>query len=147
MNVSLPRFSPDGEWIAYYRRAQGGPQNHSFGLYIMPSSCLSTPAIWEQNSVGPYPSDAVFAWSPIGSNMVTNVNGHIQIYTIEERTLKQIREFDSLASLCTVSWSPTGEEIIFTADNLSKLSLKTKSVVTIQTDMKDACIVNWVTIP
>jgi hypothetical protein len=143
---SSPQISPNGKWVAYYRKPQGGLQSRSFGLYIMPTSCFAKIDNCESQSKGPFEAFGIYSWSPNNKYLATNLNNKIRIYSVGENSLENHIDLNEISSYCEISWAPDSNRIIYSQDWLYEYSLTNKSVLPIQGIDPNACIVNWIRI-
>lgn len=98
-----PKWSPDGAKIAFLSE-RGGTYN-MFALYIMNSDGTDVQAVTETG----YPEDAVYSWSPDGTQIVISSNNTfngIHIIDIKSKTSHQLMDWTTPANVFWPSWQP-----------------------------------------
>ena len=124
--VVSPRFSPDGNYIAYSSYHSG---NQSLYLTDLRQSKI-TRAISRRKGLNMGP-----AWSPDGKKMVVTLSkdGSPDLYLID-REGKMIRRLTAKAGInVSPSWSPDGKELAFVSDRSGSphiyiMNMKARSV-------------------
>ncbi|MCH6198663.1 hypothetical protein MMU07_03660 [Aquiflexum sp. LQ15W] len=87
---SYPKFSPDGEWIAYYHFDAGSPKNPDYptGLYIIDRNGQNRKLVLEGIHLNP-------AWSPDGQWLVFSSSGLIQKCKSNGDNLSSLKSMES----------------------------------------------------
>ena len=136
----FPRWSPDGEWIAYTEEAAGGPWLSSGpvgpdvgqgpqGPVFPGANAPSRPEaeLWLQAADGSGEpvritnvagDDRSSAWSPDGARLVfdSTRDGNTELYVVDADGSNPVRLTDEAGEDWAASWSPDGRTIAFTSD-------------------------------
>jgi len=136
----LPRWSPDGAWIAFTAETQGGPwmragplgpesgfgplgpgfggspvANRPDAEMLLVAVDGSSPAVPITESLG---DDRSGSWSPDGRQLAFDAtrDGNTEIYIVDVDGSNPARLTDSPAEDWAPSWSPDGNRIAFASD-------------------------------
>jgi len=136
----LPRWSPDGEWIAYTDEAPGGPWISSGPVGPAVGQGPQGPVFPEANAAGipeaelwrvaangtAAPTqithvggdDRSGSWSPDGKRLAfdSTRDGNTELYAIDADGTNTVRLTDEPGGDWAASWSPDGSKIAFTSD-------------------------------
>ncbi|HEX5014962.1 MAG TPA: hypothetical protein VFV72_12480 [Candidatus Limnocylindrales bacterium] len=135
----LPRWSPDGAWIAYTDEAPGGPWISSGpvgpavgqgpqGPVFPQANAAGIPEaeLWRVPAGGGSPEqitavagdDRSGSWSPDGNRLVfdSTRDGNTELYAIDADGSDTVRLTDDPGGDWAACWSPDGDQIAFTSD-------------------------------
>lgn len=135
----LPRWSPDGVWIAYTDEAPGGPWISSGPVGPAVGQGPQGPVFPEANAAGipeaelwRVPAaggtaeqitavggdDRSGSWSPDGTRLVfdSTRDGNTELYAIDADGSNTVRLTDEPGGDWAASWAPDGSRIAFTSD-------------------------------
>ena len=110
-----PRYSPDGNRVAFRRRASDG----STDIYIVDANesgnAAARPAINVTNMNG---DEIEFQWSPNGRHLVfvTDTDGNYEIYSLDTEDRASTRLTQNRVQDRGPDWSPSGGSILFVSD-------------------------------
>lgn len=108
-----PRWSPDGELIAFVRRPEGFGINRQVEIRVM-----APEGSWEKTLLAGMWNIAGLAWSPDGKKLAFiggEVGSHWAIHLLDVGTgsLVPVTDKDKIRSFDDLAWSPDGERIAF----------------------------------
>lgn len=136
-----PKFSPDGELLAYTSYHPGNPN-----LYITNwQEAKSTKAISRRPGLNLAP-----AWSPDGNTMVITLSadGNPDLYLIDTEGTIISRLTKDTGINVSATWSPDGKQIVFVSDRTGNpqiyvMNIKTKTVKRITFQGNDNTEPSW----
>lgn len=111
-----PAWSPDGRLLVF-----SSGRNGNFDLYLLDIACLARPegcAGSERQLTASQGYEEWPAWSPDGGQLafVSDVEGNVELYTINTDGSNQQRITDHPAADWPVTWSPDGRWLLFASD-------------------------------
>ena len=123
--LGTPNFSPDGKWIMFYNFPLQ-KENRQSGLYLLPASCINNPRACQEQVLGPFWHDNMWAideeyssvWSPDSNEIVmagkfeSNESMGMLIFNIETQEFTEIDLGVSFAP-AHFHWSEDGNYISF----------------------------------
>ncbi len=116
-SCTLPVFSPDGKWRAYYRGPNRSGVSDTRGLYLIDTACLAEPATCMDTDRGPFGLFSPQTWSPDGRYLAGDNGSTIYIFRVQDGTVSQVQAIETDDVVEAISWSPDGEWIAFTSFN------------------------------
>lgn len=145
---NIPRYSPNGEWISYFNLADI-PFSENDGVYLTNTTCFNQIESCKNDTVGPIWSEVAgipgngnfFAWSPDSQKLV--LPGHNRLYIYDVRTGVS-NEFPIDIQANMVSWSPAGDVIAFSGNDIYLVSFEGANQ---ERTLNDAWLLGWLVIP
>jgi len=105
-----PSWSPDGQWLAYYRNEEKSGIHTLDGIYLLNMACTEYGC---KKQIGPILSDSNPIWSQ-NNELVVSEFGSISFFEVRDNSLIFIRKYESgIENVVSVSLSPDGEHIAF----------------------------------
>ncbi len=114
----FPRCSPDGRWVAFYRRQPpAGKGAVETRLCVMPAALGSPVTTLDLEDLSLTIGNWMFAWSPDGSSLVFTADdgtGNVDLYSIPRQgghpdRITLMQGLDAIPD-----WSPDGQQIAYT---------------------------------
>ena len=128
--ASFPDWSPDGEKIIYMSETNTNKQEYN--IFVINTDGSNLIQLTDNSCVNTYPK-----WSPDGNKIafISNRNGSFDLFTMDVNgrnvkylaTLTNIQTLDIIEAL-SLSWSPDGSKIAFTAESQGNFDIFTINV-------------------
>ncbi|KAA3648179.1 MAG: WD40 repeat domain-containing protein [Chloroflexi bacterium] len=117
ISLLFPIWSPDGEWIAYYRHNLSVPifTDPNDGVYITNTICLEEPTSCYEHTTGPilpFRNQYKVVWSP-NSRYLAMLSGLNKIYIYDFVEQEAMIAVDGLENLNGLTWSYDSTRIFF----------------------------------
>jgi len=150
-----PEWSPDGKWIAYYRRVSPFPVD---GPYLVDASCLADPLTCNAKTHRLVMLEGVLAWSPDSRYVAIgpfdeNKSNTISIFdTQSSQLVRKLKVELGYGPINTMSWSPDGKWIAFTPRDANGIFLipaesGEPTLLYADFDTEGKQVVFWLTVP
>lgn len=123
-HLGTPVFSPDGNWILYFDVTAKNELDEKNGLYLMPSSCISSPETCKDQTLGPFITENIYlsdedrttVWSPDSSKILVrrkNPHGFMIFDLVTMEFVELGLELDNLSR--NLNWLAEDDLILFTS--------------------------------
>jgi len=110
-SCSVPLWSPDGRWLAFYRALGGSGTSQLTGLQILDMTCSSGLAnCWRDKSgVDTYPS---FSWSPDSQLLASVENDNVLVFQIVDGKLSLLESHKVNGVVDWIAWLGNNSELL-----------------------------------
>jgi Tol biopolymer transport system component len=124
-----PSWSPDGQWLAYYRNEEKSGTHTLDGVYLLNMTCKESGC---KKQIGPILSDSNPTWSQ-NNELVVSEFGSINFFEVRDNSLILIRKNESgIENVASLSLSPDGEHMAFSPIDNSSIYIYTIASDTVE---------------